>query len=184
MNLIPEIEITLTSPPRCGTTHVIAVDGRAGAGKTTLAHELFLGFSGPREVTVLALDDVYAGWQSALGPSLTQTLTQLLESLAENKPFHMPLYNWQNSAFDSFSVISPCDLLVIEGVGSSQKIVREYSSATIWLDIEPAIGLQRVLERDGQEISAEMALWQIEEEKLFSKDETRKNADFVLSAIG
>ena len=29
-----------------------------------------------------------------------------------------------------------------------------------------------------------MALWQIEEEKLFSKDETRKNADFVLSAIG
>ena len=29
-----------------------------------------------------------------------------------------------------------------------------------------------------------MVLWQIEEEKLFAKDETRKNADFVLSTIG
>ena len=88
------------------------------------------------------------------------------------------------STFDSERIIEPSDLLLIEGVGSCQKIVREFSSATIWLDIEPEIGLQRVLERDGESISQEMKQWQIEEEKLFAHDETRKYADFVLSAIG
>ena len=184
MNLIPEIELALNSPSRCGRTHVIAIDGRAGAGKTTLEHELFLGFSGPRVVTVIALDDVYAGWDGALGPKLTHTLTHLLESISANRSFRLPIFNWQMSTFDSERIIEPSDLLLIEGVGSCQKIVREFSSATIWLDIEPEIGLQRVLERDGESISQEMKQWQIEEEKLFAHDETRKYADFVLSAIG
>ena len=183
MNLISEIELTLNSPPRCGTTHLIAIDGRAGAGKTALAHELFLGFSGPRDVTVIALDDVYSGWDSALGPKLTQTLTDLLESISAEKEFLLPIFNWQSSSFDSHRVISPSNLIIIEGVGSCQKIVREFSSATIWLDIEAEIGLQRVLERDGNDISQEMKQWQIAEEKLFTQDETRKNADFVLSTI-
>ncbi|MSY55303.1 MAG: hypothetical protein F2638_06930, partial [Actinobacteria bacterium] len=67
MHLVGAIEDILATPPRCGATHVIAIDGRAGSGKTTLAHELFLALTGERTVHVINLDAIYAGWEKALG---------------------------------------------------------------------------------------------------------------------
>jgi cytidylate kinase len=69
----------------------------------------------------------------------------------------------------------------LEGVGSGQAKVREFASATIWLDIEAAVGLERVLNRDGVEIAEEMRQWQIDEDAHFYLDQTRENSDFILS---
>ena len=184
MNLITALEdLLIESTLKCGTTHIIAIDGRAGAGKTTLAHELFLAFSVTRDVRVIHLDEVYAGWEDALGKTLTRTLTELLQSLAKDQRYSLPIYNWNIMAFDSEREISPCDLIIIEGVGSAQSAVRKRASATIWLDIDPAIGLQRVLQRDGIEISEQMKKWQLDEAKLFQGDQTQAKADFILSTM-
>ena len=183
MNLIAALEDLLSGSSSCGTTHLIAIDGRAGAGKTTLAHELFLALSLTRNVTVIHLDEVYAGWEDALGEALTKTFTELLESLKQDQKYSLPIYNWNIMAFDSRREISPCDLIIIEGVGSAQSIVRECASATIWLDIDPALGLQRVLQRDGVEISEQMNQWQLDEAQLFQRDQTQKKADFILSTM-
>lgn len=183
MNLIAALEDLLSGSACCGTTHIIAIDGRAGAGKTTLADELFLAFSATRNVTVIHLEEVYAGWEDALGETLTKTLTELLESLEQGQRYSLPIYNWKTMAFDSEREISPCDLIIIEGVGSAQSIVREFASATIWLDIDPGIGLQRVLQRDGIEISEQMKQWQLDEEQLFQREQTHKRTDFALSTM-
>ena len=86
-------------------------------------------------------------------------------------------------AFDSQREILPCDLIIIEGVGSAQAIVRKFASATIWLEIDPAIGLQRVLDRDGAELSEEMKQWQLDEAQLLQRDQIHKEADFNLSTM-
>lgn len=183
MDLIAVIEDLLTAPARCGRTHIVAIDGRAGAGKTTLSKELLLALSLKHEVTVIHLDDLYSGWDLALGESLTQILSVLLETLSKDSPALVPIYDWKMQSFNSQREIVPCDLIIIEGVGSAQSIVREFSTATIWLDIDPATGLQRVLDRDGIAISEEMLQWQINEDRHFLKDRTRENADFILSTI-
>lgn len=183
MDFIAAIEGLLVEPARCGSTHLIAIDGRAGAGKTTLSNELFLAFSIHRAVNVIHLDEVYAGWQLALGESLTQTLSRLLKDLSAEVSHQLPIYNWKTKSFESHRMIYPCDLLIIEGGGSAQAIVREYSTATIWLDIDSSTGLKRVLDRDGLAIEQEMHQWQIDEDKLFLADRTRENADFILSTI-
>ncbi|TRZ86030.1 MAG: hypothetical protein D4R83_05350 [Streptomycetaceae bacterium] len=183
MHLVGAIEDILATPPRCGGTHVIAIDGRAGSGKTTLAHELFLALTSERTVHVINLDEIYAGWDKALDSSLTQALHQILDDFSQKKSTWVRQFNWAKESFDISQEIPPCTLLIIEGVGSGQKIVREYASATIWLDIDPAIGLQRVLQRDGAGISQRMHQWQIDEDHLFESDKTRENADFVLSTI-
>lgn len=183
MNLINDLLEIFLAPPKCGTTRVIAIDGRAGAGKTTLAHELFLAFSTLMHVNVLGMDEIYHGWDDALGDSLKQTLSSLLEDLNHNTPSQVPVYNWSSSCLDSARIINPCDLLILEGVGSAQQIVREFTLATIWLDIDPSVGLQRVIDRDGDLISSQMARWQQEEVRHFSRDKTRENADFVLSTM-
>ena len=50
------------------------------------------------------------------------------------------------------------------------------------LDIEPEIGLQRVLDRDGAQLEAPMRQWQVDQDKHFARDETRENCEFKLTS--
>ena len=181
MNLVSVIEDLLTGAPRCGSTHVIAIDGRAGAGKTTLANELFLALSSNRKVAVVHLDEIYAGWELALSDLLTASLSQIIESISAGESVTFPTYDWTWQQYDSTREITPCDLIIIEGVGSGQRIVRDIATATIWIDIDQKTGLERVLNRDGFAIVDQMNIWQEREEKHFLSDATRENADFILS---
>lgn len=181
MNLVTVVEDLLSTPPRCGSTHIIAIDGRAGAGKTTLANELSLALSLHRKVTVIHLDEIYAGWDLALSDALTESLLQILKSITAGNMVTFPIYDWAWEQFDSTREISPCDLIIFEGVGSAQRVVRDLATVTIWLDIDPQTGLERVLGRDGVAIKAQMKLWQVREEEHFLADATRANADFILS---
>ena len=72
-------------------------------------------------------------------------------------------------------------LLIIEGVGSSNHLLHANLTTSIWLDIDQNIGLVRVLERDGDEIRDEMLKWQKMESEYFARDLTRERADFILS---
>ena len=183
IDLTLALEDLLKSPPRCGNTHVIAIDGPAGAGKTTLANELFLSLSLHHKVELIHLDEMYAGWDMALSESLTDSLSKVLENLALGEPGTYLIYNWAIAQFDSDRQILPCDVLIIEGVGSAQKLVREFTTSIIWLDIDPQLGLGRVLDRDGIQIEDQMNRWQIRESEHFRANSTRENADFILSTI-
>lgn len=181
MQLITVIEDLLSGSARCGSTHVIAIDGRAGAGKTTLANELALALSLHRDVTVVHLDEIYAGWDMALTHTLTDSLSYILERVAANKVATVPIWDWHLGEFHSDREISPCDLIIFEGVGSAQQVVREMATATIWIDVDRQTGLERVLDRDGVAIEDQMTRWQVREEEHFLSDQTRENADFILS---
>lgn len=183
MNLIADIEEFLTKPPRCGEVHLIAIDGHAGAGKTTLANDLYLALCASHTVALIHMDEMYEGWEKGLGKSLSSRLSDLLTDLSHGKPHRLPIYDWNQKAFNSVRVIAPVDILILEGVGSAQRVVREYSSATIWLDIDPVTGLHRVLERDGEGIEPFMIQWQVDENEHYRQEKTRENADFILSTL-
>ncbi len=183
IDLTLALEDLLTTTPRCGNTHVIAIDGPAGAGKTTLSNELSLFLSLHHKVEIIHLDEMYAGWDLALTETLTQSLSKVLEAICVGNLATHPIYNWTLAQFDSERRIFPCDVLILEGVGSAQKLVREITTATIWLDIDPQTGLSRVLDRDGKEIEDQMNRWQIRETEHFRANSTRENADFILSTI-
>ncbi len=178
------IEEMLATNPKCGSTHIIAIDGRAGSGKTVFAQNLSLFLSHDRKVEILHLDDVYSGWEDALGQPLTATLSHLLSSIAHEEQPTIKIFNWSAGIFDSERTIPTSDVLIIEGVGSAQSLVRKFASLSIWLEIEAKIGLSRVLQRDGRQIEKQMSLWQINEEKHFAHEQSKENADFILSTIG
>jgi uridine kinase len=56
---------------------LLAIDGPAGAGKTTLAAKLEAEFSAHSTVRTIHMDDLYEGWDGALGSALTQTLEEI-----------------------------------------------------------------------------------------------------------
>ena len=59
---------------------LIAIDGRAGAGKTTLAARFFDELAVDKSVEVIHMDDLYDGWENALNERLTQTLESIVNA--------------------------------------------------------------------------------------------------------
>jgi uridine kinase len=161
--------------------HLIAIDGPAGSGKSTLAKELFLFFSTSREVNLLGLDDIYDGWENALGEKLTSDLKQIASAHQNKTSMSVQIYNWATSTYGDFREITPKEILILEGVGSSQEVIRSHNAITIWMDIEPERGVQRVLERDGHHIGEQMKAWQVLQSKHFQESNARDNADFIIT---
>jgi len=161
---------------------LLAIDGPAGAGKTIFAAKLEAELSVDGTVRVIHMDDLYNGWDNALSNPLSEILDRISTAHLAGREFVIKIFNWHTMAFDREEIVTPTDYLIIEGVGAAQQIVRETGATTYWLDIEPEVGLQRVLDRDGAHIEAQMRQWQVDQDKHFARDETRENCEFKLTS--
>ena len=161
---------------------LIAIDGRAGAGKTTLAARFFEELSVDKRVEVIHMDDLYDGWENALDEHLTKTLESIVNAHQKKEGFEIDIFNWQSMSFDSKRQINPVDILILEGVGAGQKVVRDAGATLYWLDIDADDGIARVLKRDGNQIASQMQQWQIAQEIHFLRDMTRENAGHIQSS--
>jgi len=161
---------------------LLAIDGPAGAGKTTFAAKLEAELSLKGTVKVIHMDDLYNGWENALSNALSEILDRITTAHLAGREFVIKKFNWHTMQFDKEETVTPTDYLIIEGVGAAQQIVRESGATTYWFDIEPEIGLRRVLNRDGAHIEAQMRQWQIDQDKHFERDETRENCEFKLTS--
>ena len=161
---------------------LIAIDGRAGAGKTTLAARFYKELCVDKTVGIIHMDDLYNGWEKALDEGLTKTLESIVKSHHNNVVFEIEIFNWQSLSFDSKREINPVDVLILEGVGAGQKVVRDAGATLYWLDIDAEVGIARVLNRDGNQIAPQMKQWQIVQEIHFMQDKTRENAEHIQSS--
>jgi len=153
---------------------IIAIDGPAGAGKTTLASHIHLALFPHYSSAIIHMDDLYAGWDDALTPTLTRTLEQnIARPASQGKGIEYRKFDWLAKSFGDFVKLSLPSLLILEGVGSGQKEIRKYLDQLIWIDIESEIGLNRVLQRDGDYLETEMRIWQMRESEHFKQDNTR-----------
>ena len=178
MNLTEALTDLLASPG----PHLIAIDGPAGSGKSTLAENLYLYFSTTREVNLLGLDDIYDGWENALGEKLSKDLAEIARAHKNRTSISVPTYDWAAFAYGDAREIKPREILIIEGVGSAQEVIRSNNAITIWMDIDPQRGVERVLERDGHHIAEQMKAWQILQSQHFAESGARENADFIITA--
>ena len=158
---------------------IILVDGPAGSGKTTFATKLQKDLG----CQIVHLDSIYDGWDNALSHSLSDKLISIVSTFLKGKRNEIEIYNWQESKFDSKLVIEPGNHLIIEGVGAGQSAIRELAASLYWMEADPDLALQRVLERDGKvpEIELRMERWRISEAKHFEAERTREFADFIIS---
>ena len=161
---------------------LLAIDGPAGAGKTTLAAKLEAEYSAHSTVRTIHMDDLYNGWDDALGQSLTDTLHTITSAYLSGVTCTIKIFNWHLMKFDREEIIVPTDCLILEGVGAAQAVVRNAGATTYWLDIDAETGLKRVLTRDGAHIEKQMRQWQIQQSIHFDVDQTRENCEFKLTS--
>jgi uridine kinase len=127
------------------------------------------------------MDDLYNGWQNAFDHHLTDALLGAAIAHRSSKPYSLSRYLWNQSQYSEAQAVKEADLLILEGVGSSQRIIRPQLTATIWIDIDEAAGLERVLRRDGDAISTQMREWLGTQAQHFALEESKDAADFVLT---
>jgi len=160
---------------------ILAIDGPAGSGKSTLASEIARAFAGTYDIEVIHLDELYNGWAEALSQELFQRISHVIAAQRAGTAIELAIYDWSAAAFSGSREVKAVQLLIIEGVGSSNHLLHANLTTSIWLDIDQSTGLARVLERDGDEIREEMVKWQKMESEYFARDLTRERADFILS---
>jgi uridine kinase len=166
---------------------ITTIDGWAGAGKTTLASHLAQTFSDRGSVFIVHMDDLYQGWDDPLGQALTEALTTIVHAHLNKESFTFSAFNWITMAPGDEIAIPVVDHLILEGVGAGQRAIRDHVDSKIWVEIEPVVGLQRVLERDEkivtdpQEFEKQMRRFQDLAAAHFATEGTVFAADFEVN---
>jgi uridine kinase len=174
-DLLPELTA------KCGESIVITIDGPAGSGKTTLAKELSSVLD---SCYTIHMDDLYEGWDSTLNLKLTDKLKTILSCLMNENRIRFTPFDWLESKFGSQVDVAAPKYLMIEGVGSGQIAIRDFVSLSLWIEVFPDLGLERVIKRDGPSVAEFMPAFIVAQNAHFEKEDTRKSADYRLSGQG
>jgi uridine kinase len=161
-------------PATLGTGRLVAVDGPAGSGKTTLAAEVATLAGAP----VLHLDDLYPGWDGLF--DVDPAVLGVLEPLAAGRPGRYRRYDWYAGEHRESHEVEPSPLLVLEGVGAGNRAWEQWVTTLVWVEAAPEAREARALARDGQSLREHWDGWTRDEARLFSEQGTRARADLVV----
>jgi len=160
-------------------TTLIAIDGVAGSGKTTLALKLAQDLT---ESSVVSMDDLYDGWNNPLSQKLTaRVISQLLEPVSKELPVIYQIFDWKLNRFRDFNTIPQSEYLILEGVGAAQREFRPYINKIIWIECDPNLGFNRVIARDGEQVEQEMIKFLIDQNNHFLTELSKNVADYTLN---
>lgn len=166
----------LERPPRAGKTRVIAIDGRSGAGKSSLAARLRAELGAP----VVTLEDLYGGWDG-LERGVDLLVSEVLQPLSANRAARVPRYNWVAKSWDAPWVLEPPNALIVEGVGAGARRAAAYASTLIWLAEPAAVRKKRALDRDGATFAPYWDMWAAQEAAMLAREQTPQRADLILT---
>jgi uridine kinase len=163
------------APARVGSTRVVAVDGRSGAGKSLLAARLRSGLGAP----VVSLEDLYGGWDG-LENGIDLLVSEVLEPLAGGRPARVPRYDWVARRWAAPVALDPPELLIVEGVGAGARRAAGYESLLVWLEAPPSVRRKRALDRDGETFAPHWEQWAAQEDAMLARERTPERADLLL----
>lgn len=127
-----------------GRPRIVAVDGRGGGGKSTLAARL--GAAVPRSATVhtddVAWHESYFGWAPLLADGVLQPVRR-----GEAVSYRPPA--WQARGREGVIAVPPgLDLLIVEGVGAGQRALSDLVDAVVWVQSDAREARSRGIARD------------------------------------
>ncbi len=156
------------------------MDGPAGSGKTTLAGALVECFrDAGATVQVVHMDDVYAGW-AGLKDGMATFAESVVDPLRAGETGRYRRYDWEQGAYAEEHQVPPCDVLVVEGVGSGAATYDDVITCLVWVEAPRDVRLARGLARDGEGMRQHWLSWRLEEDTMFDRERTEARADLAV----
>ena len=170
-------EAARRAAPRDGRTRVVAIDGRSGAGKTSLAASLRAELGAP----VVALEDLYGGWDG-LERGVDLLVSKVLEPLSAGRAARVPRYDWGAAAWGSPWALEPPGVLIVEGAGAGARRAAAYESVLVWIEGPASVRKRRALDRDGETFAPHWDMWAAQEDAMLARERTPERADIVVDS--
>lgn len=165
---------------------LIAIDGRAGAGKSTLAKELAELLDGE----IISMDDFFLPMELRTEERLNEPggnvhyerfADEVGLKLVYAMPFEYGVFDCSEMKIASKKHIKNGRIVIVEGSYSLRPEFRDLYDIRIFMDVEPDVQMKRITERNGAEMAIRFKeLWIPMEEKYFEKCGVKECADIVL----
>jgi uridine kinase len=162
--------------PRAGRTCVVAIDGRSGAGKTSLAAGLRAELGAP----VVTLEDLYGGWDG-LERGIDLLVSEVLEPLSARRAAHVPRYDWVTATWQAPWTLEPPEVLIVEGVGAGARRAAAYVNVLLWMEEAASVRKKRALDRDGETFAPYWDRWAAQEDAMLARERTADRANLVIT---
>ena len=137
-------ELIEASEPPCGSARVVAIDGGAAAGKSSVAAALAVRLAGS---AVLSTDELLDGWPGQFG-YWNRLQMGVLAPLARGLPGSYRRYDWHAMSFADTVAVPVPRILLVEGV-STIAACAGYACLTVFIDVPRSVRERRWIARDG-----------------------------------
>ena len=152
---------------------VVLIDGRAGAGKTSLAAFLADEIQARYLVTVqlIHMDDLTEGWKG-----LASASAQVARIIKQGT---WQRYDWISGTLVEHHQIKPGLPLIIEGCGAISKASADLADFRIWVECDDDLRRERAIARDGALFEPHWETWADQEQQIIKTQSPKAHADLV-----
>ena len=158
---------------------VVLIDGRSGAGKSSLAQALVAAWPLQGRVQLVALDSIYPGWDG-LAEGTERAREQVLVPHARGLIGLWQRYDWATGAYAETQAVDPSLPLIVEGSGLLTPVTARLADVRVWLESPPAARKHRALERDGDPSRPHWERWALHEDAHIAEHFPAPCADIAL----
>ncbi len=168
------------------TTVTVAIDGRCGSGKTTLAAQLQAHYG----CTVIPMDHFFLRPEQRTPERLAtpgenvdyeRFLEEVLLPLGRGESFSYRPFDCSRMELAAAVAVNPAGLTIIEGSYSCHPALWEHYDLHIFLTVDPAEQMRRLILRNGDYAQVFQQKWIPLEERYFSAFDLESKCDLRLS---
>ena len=158
---------------------VVLIDGRSGAGKTSLAARIARAWPLAGRLQVVALDSLYPGWDG-LEAGAERARELILIPHGRGLLGTWRRWDWDAGQDAESHAVDPALALLVEGCGVLTKASARLADLTVWVDGPADSRRHRALERDGDAFRSHWTMWAAQEDAHIRRDDPRALAHLVI----
>ena len=158
---------------------VVLIDGRSGAGKTSLARMLVERWPIAGRVQSIALDSIYPGWDG-LHDGVERALDGILRPHGRGLLGYWRRWDWERAAEAEVHAVDPALGVILEGSGVLTPATAKIADVRIWLESAEDGRKARALKRDGDTYRPHWDRWARQESDHLLRDQPQALATRVI----